>query len=137
MLWMKKLTLQNEREERPRQKTKTRLRERRKRRVDHTGLKAKRAVLQKRMSSTASTNQRKKQSLAAAVGAEKRKGPKAETRPTSIKVATGEGVQEAKKETKKRRQEWNRVKIEVKIENLIQTTRRGKGRKKREQGQNP
>lgn len=91
---MKKLTLQVEKGGHPPQKMNTRLRAKRKRKLVLIGLKAKRVVPETRMSSTASTKQRKKKSLAVAVEAEKRiEGRKAERRPASKKVGTKEGVQ--------------------------------------------
>lgn len=119
-LRMKKLTLRIEREGDPAQKTNTHLRAKRKRKLVLIGLKAKRVAPEIRMSSTASTKQRKKKSLAVAVEAEKRiEGRKAERRPASTKVVTKEGVQGAKKEIRKKtRLKQIRVKMEVKAGTL-------------------
>lgn len=139
MLRMKKLTLQNEREGHPTQKMNTWPRAKRKRKLGLTGLKAKRAVLQRRMSITASTKQRKKKSLAVAVEAEKRvEGQKAERRPISIKVVTEEGAQGAKKDIKKKKiRRQIRIKIKLKTRNLIRSIKkRVKKRIRRKQRQN-
>lgn len=118
-LRMKKLTLRIEREGDPAQKMNTHLRAKRKRKLVLIGLKAKRVVREIRMSSTASTKQRKKKSLAVAVEVEKRIGQKAERRPASTKVVTKESVQGAKKEIRKKtRLKQIRVKMEVKAGTL-------------------